>query len=129
MWDWVVAFGMGMRVVQGGLGIDRGMWRGGVFWARRCRVLPIIPQLGVKGHQACDFRGFRSPGSAWRNGKQERNFLAQNLLFVHLFASQFNADFCVSFFFLVKSLRQPSFFSFFFFRFSFVPIKAMRNWK
>ena len=95
MWDHV-AVGVGRRVVQGGLGIDRDMWRG-VFCARRWRVLPVIPRIGVKGHQACDFRGFRSPGSAWRNGKQERNFLAQNLLFVHLCASKINAGICVSF--------------------------------
>ena len=95
MWD-RVAVGVGRRVVQGGLGIDRGMWRG-VFYARRWRVLPVIPRIGVKGHQACDFRGFRSPGSAWRNGKQERIFLAQNLLFVNLCASKINAGICVSF--------------------------------
>ena len=91
MWD-RVAVGVGRRVVQGGLGIDRG-----VFCARRWRVLPVIPRIGVKGHQACDFREFRSPGSAWRKGKQEGNFLAQNLLFVHLCASKINAGICVSF--------------------------------
>ncbi len=68
---------VGWRFVQGGLSSNRGMWRK-VFCARRFRALPVIPRIGVKGHQAGELRGFHSPGSAWRNGKQERIFLAQN---------------------------------------------------
>ena len=82
------ARGMGYR--------PRYVWRG-VSCARRWFVLPVIPRIRVQGHQACVFRGFRSPGSAWRNGKQERGFLAQNWLFVHLCASKINAGICVSF--------------------------------
>ena len=43
--------------------VARGILRAAVSW-----------RIGVKRHQACDFRGFCSPGSAWRDGKQERNF-------------------------------------------------------
>ena len=70
--------GVGRRVVQGGLGIDRGMCGAGYPARSGGLFFPLSRELGVKGHQACDLRGFRSPGSAWRNGKQERNFLAQN---------------------------------------------------
>ena len=64
---------VGWRFVQGGLSSNRGMWRK-VFRARRFRALPVIPRIGVKGHQAGDLTGFASPGSAWDGGKQERIF-------------------------------------------------------
>jgi len=55
----------------------RYVWRG-VSCARRWFVFPVIPRIGVQGHQACDFRGFRSLGSEWGNGKHERNFFFIN---------------------------------------------------
>jgi hypothetical protein len=90
---------VGPRCGRGGKAyLARGIGYRPRYVARGIRsVLPVIPRIGVKGHQACDFRGFRSPGSAWRNGKQERIFLAQNLLFVNLCASKINAGICVSF--------------------------------
>ena len=59
---------VGWRFVQGGLSINRGMWSK-VFCARRFRALPVIPRIGVKGHQAGELCGFLSPGSAW-DGRQ-----------------------------------------------------------
>ena len=67
-----------MLVKVGWLSEERGLcFRGGwrlLYCARRVRVLPVVPRIGVKGHQAGDLRGFASPGSAWDEGKQERIF-------------------------------------------------------
>ena len=67
-----------MMVKVGRLSEERGcLFRGGwrlVYCVRWVRVLPVVPRIGVKGHQAGDLRGFTSPGSAWDGGKQERIF-------------------------------------------------------
>ena len=69
---------VGWRFVQGGLSSNRGMWRK-VFRARRFRALPVIPRIGVKGHQAGELRGFHSPGSAWDGRQTREEFLSAEL--------------------------------------------------
>ena len=56
--------GVWLYFVQVSVSTDRWKWRG-VFCTRRCRALPFVPRIGVEGHQAGEFRGFRSLGSAW----------------------------------------------------------------
>jgi hypothetical protein len=72
MWDRIVV-GLERRVLQGGWGS-----------ARRRRVLP-------------DTREFRSPGSAWRKGKQERIFFSAELIVRASLCHKINAGICVSF--------------------------------
>jgi hypothetical protein len=69
---------VGWRFVQGGLSSNRGMWRK-VFCARRFRALPVIPRIGVKGHQAGELRGFHSPGSAWDGRQTREDFFSAEL--------------------------------------------------
>ena len=76
---WDVAVGWG---IVGGGGAERGIWH--MFCARLCGAHPLVPRIGEKGQQTGDFRGFGHPGGI--GGKQERNCLEQNLLFVHLCA-------------------------------------------